>query len=247
MARPRKPTPIEVFETNIADAERLLSLARALDNKRLRRMRRELREGFGSAMRLSKRDQDRLDCVESEDLFVIIKPSGALGRGDFTEQELRPLLRQAIVSVAAATESYVAEKASSYVGDALDGAPDKLRGVRVTLGEVFDIEQTLTRRRFGWRRILQERIERDAGSAPNKIDTVFSLVGKQVPWGKIDDRRHVRRGESRKQMEALTKRRNRIAHTGDRVGSKRAVITLREAENHLTSAKAMVEALEREL
>ncbi|MGH3991684.1 MAG: hypothetical protein ACRDSN_04370 [Pseudonocardiaceae bacterium] len=247
MARPRKPTPIEVFETNVADAERLLSLARALDNKRLRRMRRELREGFGSAMRLSTHGQERLDCVESEDLFVIIKPDGALTRGDLAEQELRPLLRQAIVSVAGATESYVAEKASSYIGDALDGSPDKLRGVRVTLGEVFDIEQTLKRRRFGWRRIVQERIERDAGSAPNKIDAVFGLVGKQVAWGKIDDRRHVRRGESRKQMEGLAKRRNRIAHTGDRVGAKRAVITLAEAESHLTNAKAIVEALEREL
>ena len=247
MGRPRKLTPIEVFETNIADAERLLSLARALDNKRLRRMRRELREGFGSAMKLSRRDQERLDCVESDDLFVIIKPEGALTRGDLAEQELRPLLRQAVVSIAAATESYVAEKASSYIGDALDGAPDKLRDVRVTLGEVFDIEQTLKRRRFGWRRIVQERIERDAGSAPNKIDAVFGLVGKLVPWGKIDDRRHVRRGESRKQMEALAKRRNRIAHTGDRVGAKRAAITLGEAEGHLENAKAIVEALEREL
>jgi hypothetical protein len=247
VARPRKPTPIEVFETNAADAERLLSLVRALDNKRLRRMRRELREGFGSAMKLSKRDQDRLDCVESEDLFAIIKPDGGLGREDFTEPELRPLLRQAIVSVAAASESYVAEKVSSYIGDALDGAPDKLRDVRVSLGEVFDIEQTLKRRRFGWRRIVQERIERDAGSQPKKIDTVFGFVGKQVPWGKIDDRRHVRRGESRKQMERLAKRRNRIAHTGYRVASKRAAITLAEAEAHLKNAKAIVESLEREL
>lgn len=247
VGRPRKPTPIEVFETNIADAERLLTLGRALDNKRLRRMRRELREGFGSAMKLSKRDRERLDCIESEDLFVIIKPNGALTRDDLTEQELRPLLRQAIVSVAAATESYVAEKASSHIGDALDGASDKLRAVRVTLGEVFDIEQALKRRRFGWRRILQERIERDAGAAPNKIDTVFGLVGKQVPWGKIDDRRRVRRGKSRKQMEALATRRNRIAHTGDRVGAKRATITLAEADGHLKNAKAIVEAVEREL
>ncbi len=178
---------------------------------------------------------------------MIIKPDGALTRGDLTEQELRPLLRQAIVSVAAATESYVAEKASSCIGGALDEAPGKLRGIRVTLGEVFDIEQTLKRSRFGWRRIVQERIERDAGSSPNRIDAVFGLVGKQIPWGKIDDRRSVRRGESRKQMEALAKRRNRIAHTGDRVGAKRAVITLDEAESHLTRTKGIVEALEQEL
>jgi hypothetical protein len=104
-----------VFETNIADAERLLSLAQALDNKRIRAMRRELREGFGAAMKLPKRDQDDLDCIESDDLFVIIKPAGALRREDFAEPELRPLLRQAVVSVAAATESYVAEKACGFI------------------------------------------------------------------------------------------------------------------------------------
>jgi hypothetical protein len=122
-----------------------------------------------------------------------------------------------------------------------------LRAIRVTLGDVFEIEQTLQRRRFGWRRILQERIEREAGSAPNKIDKVFGWVGTAVPWGRIDDRRHVRRGESRRQMEALAKRRNRIAHTGDRVGAKRATMTLAEADGHLNNAKAIVEALEREL
>lgn len=247
MLRSRKLTPIEVFEANIADAERLLSIARGLDNRRIRSMRRELREAFGSAMKVPKRDQDRLDCIESDDLFVIFKADSRLGRADFTEQELRPLLRQAIVSVAAAAESYVAEKASSYIGDALDGAPGRLRRLRVSLGEVFDIEQSLTRRRFGWRRIVHERIERDSGAAPNKMDTVFGLVGKQVPWKRLDERRHVRRGESRKQMEALATRSNRIAHTGDRIGAKRAVIALAGVEGHLKNAKVIVESLDAEL
>jgi hypothetical protein len=127
MSRPRKPTPISVFETNIGDAETLLNLSRSLNNQRLRGMRRELREAFGSAMRIPKRDHAGLDCVESDDLFVIIKSTGGRSREDFSEQELRPLLRQAIVSVAAAVESYVAEKAVAYIGDAIDSGSMRIR------------------------------------------------------------------------------------------------------------------------
>jgi hypothetical protein len=54
-----------VFEANIADAERLLGLARALANGRKYGMRRELRESVGTALRVSKNKRDELDCVES--------------------------------------------------------------------------------------------------------------------------------------------------------------------------------------
>jgi hypothetical protein len=116
--------------------------------------------------------------------------------------------------------------------------------VSVTLGDVFDIEQTLTRRRFGWRRILQEKIEREASAAPGKIESVFDFVGKPVRWSHIDKRRHVASGKSRGQMEELAKRRNRIAHTGDRAGSGRAAISIGDAQGHLENAKATIEALE---
>jgi hypothetical protein len=245
MPRPPKPLPISVFETNIGDAETLLNLGRSLNNQRLRGMRRELREAFGSAMRIPKRDQSGLDCVESEDLFVIIKSTGSRCREDFSEQELRPLLRQAIVSVAAAVESYVSEKAVSFIGDALDSGSTRVRGVSVTLGDVFDIEQTLTRRRFGWRRILQEKIEREASASPAKIDSVFDLVGRPVRWSEIDKQRGVAGGKSREQMEELAKRRNRIAHTGDRAGSGRAAITTHDSQDHLQNAKAIIEGLEK--
>jgi HEPN superfamily RiboL-PSP-like protein len=245
MPRLPKSPPISVFETNIADAETLLNLSRSLNNQRLRGMRRELRESFGSAMRISKRDQAGLDCVESDDLFVIIKSTGSRSREDFSEQELRPLLRQAIVSVAAAVESYVAEKAITYIGDALDSGSTRIRGVNVTLRDVFDIEQTLTRRRFGWRRILQEKTEREASASPGKIESVFDLVGKPVRWSAIDQSRRVQRGRSREQMHELADRRNRIAHTGDRVGSGRAAISIGDTQKHLGNAKAVIEVLDK--
>jgi len=90
-------------------------------------MRRELRESVGTALKLPQREWDKLDCVESGEVFVVLKGDGTIRREHFDEQELRPLLRQAIVAIAAAVESYVAEKACSRISSAWDKPPDRLR------------------------------------------------------------------------------------------------------------------------
>jgi hypothetical protein len=107
MAGKRKPKPIEIFELTIADAERA------------KRMRRELRDKFGEAMRINSGERDKLDCLESDDLFVIFKPNSRLGRADFTDA--RPLLRQALVAACAAFETYLADKAMTKVTPLLAG------------------------------------------------------------------------------------------------------------------------------
>lgn len=84
-------SPLEVFEDNVADAQQLIALAAALANTRVRRMRRELRASVGEALGMTRRDQDALDCVESEDIFVVLKPGGRFTRGQLTEAEFRPL------------------------------------------------------------------------------------------------------------------------------------------------------------
>ena len=140
MARPTKLKPIDVFEDNIGDADRLIGLTRALANTRKRRMRAERRRSFGEVLRIPARDQDRLDCVESDDVFVVLKPNGAIERQDLTESELRPLLRQAVVAISAAVESYVAEKACSYIGSAMKDPSKRLRELSMSLGDVLDVE-----------------------------------------------------------------------------------------------------------
>jgi hypothetical protein len=247
MAAKPKPKPIEVFEANIADAERLLGLTRALLNARTYRMRRERRESVGQLLRLPQREWDDLDCVESDDVFVVLKPGGAVRRDHFTEPELRPLLRQALVAVAAAVESYVAEKACSFVGTALDDLPDRLRQVSVSLGEVIEIEERYERRRWGYRDVVEEYLMAEASPSPSKIGIVFATVGKRGFWPQVDDRRSLARGTSEKQLEELAVRRNRIAHTGDRIGYKRATLEPDEVATHLTNAKEIVQALERVL
>ena len=71
--------------------------------------------------------------VAISELFRVLKPGGAATREHFTEPELRPLLRQAVVAISAAVESYVAEKASSLVSEALkmDPLPPRLSQMAV--------------------------------------------------------------------------------------------------------------------
>lgn len=244
MAGKPRPTPIEVFDANIADASRLIALARALTNGRKYGMRRELRESVGAAIKLPKRKWDQLDCVESDDVFVVLKPSGAVKRHHFTEPELRPLLRQAVVAISAAVESYVAEKASSFISEALDSPPARLKEVSVSLGEIMEIEQKYTRRRWGHRAILERHIASEASPDPAKIGKVLATVGVRDFWAKVDAKRHLSRGTSESQLRALYDRRNKIAHTGDRTPTGRSRLALGEVEGYFENAKSIIEALE---
>ena len=247
MAGKAQPKPIDVFESNIADAERLIALTRALKNTRTYRMRRELREAVGPVLKLPKKQWDDLDCVESGEVFVVMKGNGTVRREHFTEPELRPLLRQAIVAIAAAVESYVAEKASSFISDAWTVQPERLRAMALSLGDVLDIEARYQRRFWGYRDLVEQFIEREASAHPAKIGIVLSTVGKKGFWAQIDARRKVGKGRSEAELEALAARRNKIAHTGDRVGSKRAALSVDEVEAHFENAKTIVEAMEKVL
>ena len=175
---------------------------------------------------------------------MIFKPGGSLDRGDFSEPELRTLLRQAIVAIAAAIESYVAEKARSYLGVAFNDPPVRLRAVSISLGDVIDIEKKYERRQWGYREVVEEWIAAEASASPSKIGIVFSTVGKKDIWKKVDAKRKLGSGAACRELEALCKRRNQIAHTGDRVGRKRATLAIAEVQTYFDNAKSIVEAME---
>jgi hypothetical protein len=237
---------LDVFEDNIADAERLIALTRVLLNTRTYRMRRELRDSFGEAMRVPRKKWDELDCVESADVFLLLKPGGRAAREHFTEPQLRPLLRQSVVAISAAVESYVAEKACSLLSRAMkmDPLPARLREVSVSLEDVLWIEQNYERRGWGHRALIRQYLVAESSSDPDQIGRVFSTVGKSGLWPSVDKHRNTSKGVSEKQARALAERRNQIAHSGDRVGRGRALLTLEEVEGFYTNAKATVEAID---
>jgi hypothetical protein len=241
-----KPTPIEAFEDNIADAERLLALARTLTNARKRRMRPELQDRFGEAMKIAKRRRNELDCVESSHLFLVIKPRGGVQREQFSEPQLRPLLRQSIVAVAAAVETYVADKACCYLGDALrrDPRPPRLDRISLTLGDLLRMEEQYVRRGWGRRELVRAHIVDLASTDPDVISQVLAMVGKEKFWGRVDQHRKVKGDTSKRELKSLNERRNRIAHSGDRQGTRRAALSQADAEAHFMNGKSIVEALE---
>ena len=249
MARTPKLTPLEAFEANVADAEALIRYARALKNKRSRRMRHELREQIGKALKVPSSQREQLDCLESDDLFVVFKPYGDLGTDHFTD--LQPLLRQSLVAACAALETYVADKVMDFVGPALkkDPIPVRMRNISLTVGHWADIEKTYSRRGWGLRSIIEKYIREESSAAPSKIGVLLSTIDVKG-WSKEVDRvRKVPTQTTVSQLDEIAKRRNLIAHTADRQGQSksRTKISPEEVEEQLATIRDVVTALEKVL
>lgn len=244
MTRTKKPEPIASFETNMADAEALVAYARHFTNERVRRMRKELRSRVGDALRIPQRDQEGLDCIESDGLFLVFKPGGGIDRQAF--DDLRPLLRQAIVAGCAAFETYVADKAMKHVGPALrsDRPPPRLKEIPLTVGYWIDTEQKYKRRGWGLRRLVEDHMREVSSVSPSQVGLVLSSVGVRDWEKKVDARRGVTRGETAADLKRIAERRNRIAHSGDRVGQGRAQLEINEVEAHLEVLISVTDALE---
>lgn len=199
---------------------------------------------LGTRSELQQRIARRLDCLESDELFVVLKPAGDLRREDFAD--LRPLLRQALVAACGALETYVADKTTEFIGRALRAKqpPARLLDLPLNVGRWIDIEETYDRRAWGIRNVVEESIRELSSTAPSQLGAVLSIVGVSDWTKKVDRMRKVRRGSTVKQLETLTARRNRIAHSADRHGQGRASITSEEVADHLAIVRSVVDALE---
>jgi hypothetical protein len=246
MAGHSKPGPYEAFEANMADAHRLVLLAECLTNSRARRMRRELRERIGHALRIRDADCDALDCLQNADVFVAFLPGSRLARADLTDH--RPLLRQALVAGCAATETYLADKVMTRVGALLapeGAATERMRKLPMTVGQWLYIERRYKRRGRGLReQVVHQYVREHASTAPSRMGELLSLIGVKS-WPKlVDGQRHVGSGQTEELLDRVTKRRNRIAHQGDRQGYGRAQLTVEEVQQDLAGLQSVVEALE---
>lgn len=229
------------------DALQLIELTEALTNRRKRRMRAELREAFGDAMSVPKKHRGDLDCVESDQAFVVLKPDGSMTRDRFDADALRPLLRQAVVAIAAAVETYVADRACRMVSGALsmEELPKRLREMAITIGDVNDIESNYQRRKWGYRAIVEVELRKQASAASSRVGEVFSTVGVENLWRKVDAERKVKRGTSCAELDALADRRNAIAHSADWSGRGRASLSFAEVEAFFGTSRKIVEAIDR--
>jgi hypothetical protein len=237
-----KQSALNAFHDNMQDAKLLVSLGQALTNSRKRRMRKEMREAIGNALRMRTRDKEQLDCVESSYFFVAIKPYSTLKREDLND--VRPLLRQALVAGASAVETYVADRVMEFVGPTLrqEDLPTKLKSVQLSVDDYLYIRK-YDRPGWGLRRVIESHVQDVASLAPGQIGRAFALVGKQQVLRKIDKRRGLKINTSSQRLQAIYDRRNRLAHTADRSGRGRATLSVDKVHNDLQELQEVVEAL----
>jgi hypothetical protein len=240
-----KPSAREAFDYNIEDALTLVLFADALRNRRARRMRLELRERLGEALGVARRDRDHLDCIESEDLFAVFGPGSRLGREAFKENSLRPLLRQALVAGCSALETFSADRVMELYRGALDAEerPSRLLDLPMTVEDWLWIDETYERKRWGLRDVVETEIRFRASPAPAQIGQLFAIVGQRGLWKRVDKHRKVEAGDSENTLDRINERRNRIAHTGDRVGRGRATISTDEVSADLGCIIDVVDAI----
>jgi hypothetical protein len=241
---PATPKPLAVFEENIADAEALLKFADGLLTQRQQRVRKERRERIGRALGMNQAARDQLDGAESDHLFVVLKPDSPFTREDFTEPALSPLLRQAVVAVSAAIETWVADRASEFVSEALRTRPDRLARVPLDLKAILELDEKYERRTWGYRQVLIGHIEGMASPASGQIGQVFALVGQPIKWPAVDNHRGLEKGQSERDLDEIYRRRNQIAHAADRSGRTRRTITADEVRGYVSKARSVIEALE---
>ena len=182
--------------------------------------------------------------LESDDLFVVFMPCGDLSRDQFTD--LQPLLRQSLVAACAALETYVADKAMESVGTVLksDELPPRMKSISLTVGHWAEIEEKYQRRGWGIRSVIDKYIRDTSSTAPNSIGIVLSTIGVKSWSTKVDNARNVEKGTTVGELDRITNRRNRIAHTADRKGRGRASTNLQEVERQLTTIEEVVNAIE---
>jgi hypothetical protein len=238
----------DAFDLNIADAMMLVELARLLRNQRTRRMRVERRERIGQALSFPKRRWKEMECLENDRVFVTFKPGHADFRERLEGENLRPLLRQALVAACAAIETFCADRVMERYSSAVrcNPQPSRLLGLTMTVEDYLFIDKKYQRRGWGLRQVVELEVRKRASPAPSQIGELFGIVGEKNLLNRVDARRKVARGSSAETLDRIVERRNLIAHTGDRKGRGRAAITVDEVEADLKTIVSIVSALDEE-
>jgi hypothetical protein len=92
--------------------------------------------------------------------------------------------------------------------------------------------------------VIAPYVREQASTSPGKVGELLSLIGV-ANWSKqLDQARGVPKGDTVAFLERVTKRRNRIAHQGDRQGFGRAQLTVEQVRTDLAGLESVVSALE---
>jgi len=242
---------LEAFELSIGDAVWMIELAEALDNQRKKRLYRQTRERLGEALRMPRGDWDSIDVVESDDFFIVIKPGADITRKSLEDRSA--LLRHAVVAACAATETYFADKITELVRPSLWSVntattplPRNLREIPLTVGDMVDIDHSFEKRRRGLTEtVVVPFIQLKASVDPTGLGQILALTPVKSFFTTVDRHLDWERGYCQTRMSAIAKRRNVIAHTGDRQGRGRNTLSIEETRDMTDDLTAIVHAAER--
>lgn len=117
--------------------------------------------------------------------------------------------------------------------------------IPLTVGEYRTIDNTYKKHGWGVRGIVEAAIRQQASTAPNQIGVVFSMIGIKDWSKKVDRERGCKAGTTVEQLDAITKRRNQIAHNADRSGSGRASLAIEQTSIYLSQIEEITHALEK--
>ena len=134
----------------------------------------------------------------------------------------------------------------TFVGQALraDEIPRRLGAIPLTVGRWTEIEDQYERRKWGIRTVIEEAIREMSSTAPNRVGEVLGVVGFSNWARRVDDQRGVAAKTTVHQLEQITARRNKIAHSADRAGQGRAQLEIREVQTLLQQVQEIVTAME---
>jgi hypothetical protein len=204
-----------------------------------------MRERLGEALRIPQRERAELDCIESDDIFVVIKPGSIVDRSHVAD--LSPLLRQSVVAACAAFETYMADTIMKEIGGVMrnsDPLPTRYADITLNVAQWWQIQDGYKRRGWGLRElVIEPRIRELSSTVPSQVGQLLSLLGVR-DWVNKVNRARGRSAKTVEDLDRIATRRNRIAHEGDRVGRGRAAITIDEALDEIEVIESIATAIE---
>lgn len=93
--------------------------------------------------------------------------------------------------------------------------------------------------------MIKPFVNEKASMAPKPLGELMALIGVKDWSRRIDKARDVERGNTVSDLDRISKRRNKIAHQGDRDGRGRAGINLKYVQNELAVLEAVAKAMDK--
>lgn len=242
-ARSKKKSPIDAYKENVEDALWLVRHAEVLTHTNKNTMQSILRTSVGNTFHIPKKNQTNMDYIQNDEIILIFRDKTQYGRKDIAN--LQPLLRPAVVAVCAAFETYLADRVMTFVGPLLrsKNPSSRLKSIPLTAYDWMIIEQAKNRG-YAMRNIVERYIRENSSTAPKKVGELLSLIGVKNWTKALDSRRRLPPRTTESQLDALTDRRNRIAHAADRKGRSRNKLTINQARDYIAQVDSIVDALE---